>query len=58
MSLDHKKKRKKRLGQASKNGGVVHPFFQNARPIFITPKKIKKMKKLPKRGGPTRSLSN
>jgi hypothetical protein len=25
-------------GQASKNGGVVHPFFQNARKFFITPK--------------------
>jgi hypothetical protein len=26
-------------GKASKNGSVVYPFFQNARPFFITPKK-------------------
>jgi hypothetical protein len=27
-------------GKASKNGGVVHPFFQNAKRFFITPKKL------------------
>jgi hypothetical protein len=26
------------VGQASKNGGVVHPFSQNARKFLISPK--------------------
>jgi hypothetical protein len=37
------------VGGASKNGGAIHPFSQNARKFLITPKinksKIKKLKK-------------
>jgi hypothetical protein len=35
-------------GQASKNGGAIHPFFQNARPIPKLPHNSKKNKKIKK----------
>jgi hypothetical protein len=42
------------VGAASKNGSVVHPFSQNAKPIFIIPKrKVKKNSKIAEKGGPT-----
>jgi hypothetical protein len=33
-------------GQASKNGGVVHLSFQNAKKFLITPPKKEKRKKI------------
>jgi hypothetical protein len=39
-------------GKHFKNGSVVNPFSQNAKPILITPKKkVKKIPKLQKKSG-------
>jgi hypothetical protein len=49
------------IGASFKNGSVVHPFFQIARPILITPGKKEKMEKkfkIAKKGGPVHNLSD